>query len=81
MNNGNGGGLRHFGPDFSGPKRTLPHGPSPLARHRDEAEIANRCTIRLGIAIDDEDPLASTSPGQGTCQPDDSAAYDSEVET
>jgi hypothetical protein len=52
-----------------------------LARHRDEAEIANRCTIRLGIAIDDEDPLASTSPGQGTCQPDDSAAYDSEVET
>ncbi len=68
-----------------GPDVPRPHGPSPaltrlLARDRDEAEVADRRTVGLGVAVDHDDALAAPCRRQGVGQAADAGPDDREVE-
>ena len=71
----------NLGPDGARPVRAIPHGAALLPRHGDEAEVSDRCSVCLGIAVYDDD--AQAAPGGRQCRgkTDDSGTDDREVKS
>ncbi len=68
----------------SSPDVPRPHGPPPacarlLARDRDEAEVADRGAVGLGVAVDHDDALAAPRRRQGMGEAADAGPDDSEI--
>lgn len=70
---------RDFEPDVARALGPLPAGAALLAGHGDKAEVADRRAVRLGVTVDDYDPLAAAGGGERVRQAADACPDDCEI--
>ena len=74
MNHGNAGRVGYIAPHLAGAPGAPPHESSLLTRHGDEAEVAHRRAIRLGVPIDHDHAQSASNAGKRRGQAENSGA-------
>jgi hypothetical protein len=80
MKNRYAGLVGYLRPDVACAPSAAPHLTPGLAGDGDEAEVADRRAVGLGVAVDHHDALAASGRREGAGQADDTGADDGEIE-
>ncbi len=71
----------YFSPHLATATRACPHRPAFLPGHGDKTEVADRGSVRLGVAVDYDHAQSPPDGGERRGQTHDACAYDGEIKS